>query len=225
MKMIEGEKGRLISKSDARKLIKELFSKANPTQHRFKSAFLGHSEATYKIAKETAVDIINHNPGLGINPLEVAIAGYLHDIGRLLNVNQNFHEIRGALYIKDRGYGLGIAVNKEELERLSQMIISHFIVYEEFLDEDYPGREEFSNIKASLLLPAGIEQQIIVYADLSNLEGREMDFRERLDYIENRQRNNPQFLHALERGKPRIISVCRGVEQLRNLNKPGRQPH
>lgn len=172
----------LISKSDAKRLIEELFSRADPSQHKFKSDFLKHSEATYKIAKKAAIDIINNNPGLEIDPGEVAIAGYLHDIGRLLSVNQSFHEIRGALYLKKKGF-----------KRLSRMIISHFIVYEEFLDGNYPGREEFSNINASLLLPKSIEQQIIVYSDLSNLEGSEMNFRERLRHIENRQKNNPQF--------------------------------
>ncbi len=207
----------LISKSNAKKLIEKLFSNADPRQHRFKSGFLRHSEATYKIAKETAIDIINHNPGLEIDPNEVAIAGYLHDIGRLLSVNQNFHEIRGALYIKNRGYEAGIAENKKDLEGLSGMVISHFIVYEEFLDKCYPGREEFSNIKASLLLPKSIEQQIIVYSDLSNLEGRETNFRERVEHIENRQKDNPHFLNAFERGKPRIIRACTGIEELRKV--------
>jgi len=193
----------LISKSGAKKLIKELFSRADPSQHKFKSDFLRHSEATYEIAKETAIEIINNNPELKIDPGEVAIAGYLHDIGRLLSVNQSLHEIRGALYLKKKGF-----------EMLSRMIISHFIVYEEFLDENYPGREEFSNINASLLLPKSIEQQIIVYSDLSNLEGRKINFRERLKYIENRQKNNPQFLRAFERGKLRIIKVCTEIEEL-----------
>jgi len=135
-----------------------------------------------------------------------------------LSLIKNFNEIRGALYIKNHGYKKGIAKDKGELERLSRMIISHFIVYEEFLDKNYPGREEFSNIPCSLLLPGSIEQQIIVYSDLSNLEGREMNFRERLEHIENRQKNNPQFLHAYKRGKPRIIGVCTGIEELRKGN-------
>jgi len=204
----------LISKSDARKLIEELFSKAHPMQHRFKSGFLRHSEVTFKIAKETTVDVINHSPNLQIYPYEVAIAGYLHDIGRLLNVNQNFHEIRGALYIKNRGYEEGIAGNKGELERLSMMIMPHFIVYEEFLDKKFPGREEFSSIKPPLLLPKSIGQKIIVYSDLSNLDGREMNFRERLKYIQNKRRDCFQFMRAFEKGEPRISKVCEEIERL-----------
>lgn len=205
----------VISKSDARKLMGRVFSKAGPTQHKFRSALLKHSEATYKIAKETSMDLINQNPALEINPCETAIAGYLHDIGRPLNVNQNFHEIRGAEYIRNKGLREGIAVDEKRVERLSGMIISHFIVYEMFQDKTYGGWEEFPGIKASTLLPTDIEQQIIVYSDLSNLEGEVMDFRERLSYIRKNRIQDKRFMHAFNKGEPRISKICEGIEGLR----------
>ncbi|MEA3254490.1 MAG: HD domain-containing protein, partial [Candidatus Altiarchaeota archaeon] len=154
--------GILISKPNAKKLIENLFSKADPTQHRFKPAFLKHADATCEIARKTATDIISRHPELKIDSEMVTIAAYLHDIGRLLNVEQRFHEIRGALYIRDIGCEVGITADKNDLERLSEMIISHFIVYEEFSDGDYILRREFPGITPLFLLPKTIEQQIIV---------------------------------------------------------------
>lgn len=205
----------LISKSDTKKLMEELFSKADQTQDKFKYDFLRHSESTYKIAKETACDIIRNDPKLKIYSYEVAIAGYLHDIGRPLSVNQNFHEIRGALYIKNKGYEVGIAENKRDLERLAQMIMPHFIVYEEFLNKNYSGWGEFSKIDALILLPKSIEQKIIVYADLSNRCGIEMNFRERLKSIRKNRFHDRGFMNAFERGEKRIIEVCEEIELLR----------
>src|SRR3989344_2950846 len=100
--------------------------------------YLAHLSDTYKIASETTNRALIKYPKLNrwLITEQIALAGGLHDIGRVLRKNQLFHELRGAKYIEDNGLEIGVADSIVNIYRIAQMFRSHYVVAEQFADEE-----------------------------------------------------------------------------------------
>lgn len=148
-------------------------------------------------------------------------AGLYHDIGRCLTKdkdNHTYHEIIGARFIEGEGLNLGLASNQEECNELARLIRPHFLVYEQFtmdIPEFSRWKPGLSDTNPELLLPETIGQKIIVYADLTNLNGQIVDFDQRMSDIKDRDRqvDNPR-LKAIEAGEQRLYTIKEHIESL-----------
>ena len=70
-------------------------------------------------------------------------------------------------------------------------------------------KKEFQSIDPYLLLPTTWNQALVVYSELSNINGKRLTPEQRIEELEERYQNDPQFkdplfLKALENGKKRI---------------------
>ena len=172
---------------------------------------LTHFYDTGEIAGEIADD-------LGLNVEEAVLAGYFHDIGRCFTkdkINHAFHEIIGARYFEEKGFGLGIADSQEQCDRISQSFRSHFIVYEQFIMPEYkqwlPGLKDAN---PDLLLPKSWNELVIIYADLTNINGKRISFEDRIaDIKERAKKNDNPRLKALEEAEPRLLTLKKKVEE------------
>lgn len=190
------------------------------------SNYLLHLENTPKVAGETVDDGIHHYPGLKkyLVREELVLSGELHDIGRPLNENQVFHELRGARYLEKKGLELGIADNKNDIYRIAQMFRSHFVVTEQFADdENAEARAEFKSLDSGLLIPRTWQEAIITYADMSNTKGERVPYQERIANIKKKYASgsiatqfNPTLAKAMEKGVDRVFEVCDRVQRLRD---------
>jgi hypothetical protein len=204
--------------------------------------FKKHLVDTAKIAKDTANKIINNHPTfaakLDVNILEAA--GFFHDITKLWK-GRPYHEIDAAKFVIDCGDGLivrdGTASERRfALIKIARIILSDFILYEElnrqsYLNEShYPQHfenaqkdiqflmrkfSEIFNTKLSFLdvvLPYKIDQQILLYADLTNVNGNRLTVEERIADIIARWPDSIKPL--IEQAKPRLFVVAHTVQQL-----------
>lgn len=185
-----------------------------------KDSYLSHLNDTYDIARETVMMAFAHYPCLRehMNIEEVALAGGLHDIGRPLQKNQLFHELRGARLIEQKGLDFGITNNIVDIYRIAQMFRSHGTIYERFIHPDLAEeRKEFEPIGHSLLLPRTLQEAIIVYSDFSNVGGKRISYEERVADIKERYSTTPNSTCsiAIRQGLPRISKVYEKVRKLR----------
>jgi len=172
--------------------------------------FLEHSYNTAKIAEETAKK-------LGLNSEEIFLSGLFHDIGRCFSPDREghtFHEIFGARYVEGQGVSLGIG-SQAECDRIAQSFRSHFLVFEQFGMDEYshwlPGLRDTN---PDLLLPQSWNEIIIVYADLTNLGTKRVDFEERLANIKKRDKlaGNPR-LKVAEEAESRLFTLKKDLEE------------
>jgi len=184
---------------------------------------LTHLSDSYTIAGETVELALANYLSLKtlLKPEEVSLAAGLHDIGRLLRKNQLFHELRGVRYVEERGLEKGVADNLVDVFRIAQMFRSHYIVAEQWTDDEtVDERGEFEPLDSGLLVPRTLNEQIVVYAELSNMDGREVSFRDRIEDIKQRYSDpkwavsNPSLLRIMRRGLPRVIEICERIERL-----------
>jgi len=172
-------------------------------------SFLDHCKLTSMIAGNIA-----HSLGLDSN--ELCIAGCLHDIGRCFTKDQEwhtFHEIIGADYIERNGEELYIGT-ETECYRIAQTIRSHGVVYEQYTMKEYDIYKNGLNVDKRDLLPSSWNELVIVYADLTNTNGKIVPFKQRLDDLKknDKKKNNPR-LHALKKAQKRLLTIKKDMEQ------------
>lgn len=188
-------------------------------------AYLTHLGDSYRIGWETVTDIINRNASLKgqISSERVALACGLHDIGRPLNADQSFHELRGAQFVEERGLELGVSDSVYDVFMIAQMIRPHFVVAEQYADPANAEMvREFEDTHPHLLVPTTWQEAVVVFADLSNNNGRRISYEDRIKDIQTRyspgtkwSESNPSLARALETGLPRVREICERVERLR----------
>ena len=179
--------------------------------------YLSHTNNTYDIAMETADKAILNYPNLEekLRREEVALAGGLHDIGRLLKKDQLFHELRGAKFIEEKGLELRFAASLKDAYRLAQMFRSHFVVFELFTaEENKEKRTEFEMLDSEQLIPKTWQELIIIYSDLTNENGKIVSVQERIRRIQKRYCSSSFYSKVLQRGLPRILKYCEDIEKL-----------
>lgn len=187
--------------------------------------YLIHLSDSYFIAKETVGIVCEKYPQLKnyLSSDEVALAGGLHDIGRPLRKNQLFHELRGAAFIEAYGLEKGVANSTIDVFRIAQMFRPHFLVAEQFNDPDNSHETSaFKYLNSALLIPRTWQEAIVAYAELSNIRGKRISIRQRIEDIEQRYTNDPKYnsntslLRAIQEGVTRIIATCERVEMLKD---------
>jgi hypothetical protein len=187
--------------------------------------YIEHLRDTYEIAGETVDIAVSQYPGLAqyLYREEVALAGGLHDIGRLLRKDQLFHELRGAKYVEQHGLEEGIAGSLSNVYRIAQMFRPHYLVAEHLANPDNEqDKEEYEPLDSCLLVPRTWQEAIIAYADLSNVRGDRMTPQERINDIRYRYTNDPKYkedtpvLKAMEAGFNRVLKVCERVEAIKD---------
>ncbi len=215
--------GRLMNRPGVLDLAKRLMGE-NPDVMKSPENYLFHLADTDKIAEEVVINATSRYPGLNahLNSEEIALAGGLHDIGRPLKENQTFHELRGAKLVEERGLELGIATSQVDLYRIAQMFRSHYVVAEQFADDDNSEeRREFDTLDPMLLVPRTWQEAIVIYSELSNINGGQINFKDRIEDIQARysdqkwSKTNPSLVRAMETGLPRVLRVCERVQALR----------
>ena len=124
----------MIGKKDIVVLARSLIDQ-NPNTLRRPESYLQHIEMTYDIAEQIVKNVLGHYPVIGLHPREVAGAAGLHDIGRPMQGDQTFHELRGAQYIEDHGVEKGVAPSERQVSVIAQMVRPHAFVYEFWQDQ------------------------------------------------------------------------------------------
>ena len=192
----------------------------HPSATDFLERHLLHSGGVYDISKEKTKNICSKYPGLNdkLIPEEIALASGLHDVGRILSANQLFHELRGAEYIEKNALKLGVVDSEIDAYRVAQMFRPHFLVYEQFNDSNnFEARKDFEYLDSSLLLPRTWPEAIVVYSDLSLVDGERVSVDERIIDIERKYSNTSNdIIHSLEKGKTRLLKLAERVEKLEN---------
>ncbi len=192
--------------------------------------------------------------GKVINPDLMRVTGFMHDIGKIW-VGSAYHEITGAHYVLTQGEAVGLVqasdtqLIKELLLRMSSCILSSEYVGRITIGDNFPNnspypkyitkdiikkvatlqkelsqKQRFGQFR-ELAIPNSLEKLILIYADFSNLEGRELKVQERIDELVERykklgKREDEEAayyrVNAKLYGQERagIIALCGIVEQL-----------
>lgn len=211
--------------------------------------FAQHHLDTAKIAYETAASILKHHPFLQreIIPEEIRTAGYVHDLKKTIT-GTPLHEIPTAYEILTNPQ-LELVIGGTETERASALkriagiIPPDFGLYEsikgEFLPEKdslYPLNDErraelaylIKNISTDghaltleeFALPLRLDQQITLYADLTNVEGKVVPIGQRMDEVAKRygdahsKYHDPIYTQLVELVRPRILVVDANIRGL-----------
>lgn len=185
-----------------------------------------HLPDTYDISYELANILLGNYPQLEdiLDPLLIAAAGGLHDVGRALKENQAFHEVRGARYIRDNAIRLGLASNIEGAIKLALIFQPHGCVYECLDIEDSEFQNPLQELEAQEplipreLIPLTISQAIISYAEMAN-SGKKLGERTepatRLNEAAQRYSNQGSKRgKAIINGTPRRLAMCEQIELL-----------
>jgi hypothetical protein len=183
----------------------------------YNPGLMQHLSDSYDIAFEVAGKVYDNNIYLrkSMDSREVALAGGLHDIGRPLQDDQLFHELRGADYIEKNGVHENIANFYDDAYRIAQMIRPHGFVWEQFNDEaNTAARKEFEYLNPTLLLPRTIPEMIVTYADLTNLDGKRISMEERLDELKDRSRKDPGRLRAMKKARLRLMDLNMTIDNV-----------
>jgi hypothetical protein len=190
---------------------------------RITNRLISHLETTYDAAEIIVDEILFNNSFLKdkLKKQEITAAAGLHDIGRTLCENQLFHELRGANFIENKGLELNIADSLEEIYRLAQMIRSHGFVAEQFIDwENKKEAAEFSYLNLKLLYPRTLQEIIVTYSDLINVNGKTCEVKERINKIKERYNHRPNsmdrsFINAAEKSLLEFLKYVDNIERLR----------
>ena len=202
----------------AKRLVEE-----NPHNLNDSENYLLHLSDTYLIAEEIVNGVIKIYPRLNERLIseEVSLAAGLHDIGRSLRKNQLFHELRGARYIEENGLEIGVTDSITDVYRIAQMFRPHYVVAEQFDDEENKEeRKEFEPLDSRLLTPRTWQEAIVVYSELSNVHGGRIPIQKRIDDIWERYKDpklnstNPSLLRCMKKGLPRVLETCEAVQKL-----------
>jgi len=126
-------------------------------------AYLKHLGDVYDLAREVTSNILKHYQ-VPLTVEEIAFAAGLHDIGRPLQKDQTFHELRGAQFWEEQGTKKSFEAR--DVYRIAQMFRPHAFVYEFSIDPEFSHiqQEEFG-VDTSLLLPRTWSEAIVAYSD------------------------------------------------------------
>ena len=187
--------------------------------------WLLHLGDSFDIGGETVKRITHRYPGLKehLNEEEGSVSSGLHDIGRVFRKNQLFHELEGARFVEKHGLGL-VAESLADVYRLAQMFRPHYVVAEQWADDENKAeRAKFEPLDSRLLIPRTWQEAIVVYSELSNMRGERVPVQKRVEDVRKRYSTDPKYMNsspsvvrAMEKGLPRVLETCEMVQRLRN---------
>jgi putative nucleotidyltransferase with HDIG domain len=198
-----------INTVEAFRIVEEIFYENRSRFHGL-DKLLSHSYSTGEICKEFA-------PLFNLDPVELAVAGYFHDIGRCFTKDTNnhiFHEIVGANYFENNAISLGITNTQEEAANIAQYFRSHFVVYEQFtMPEFQQWLQELEEIDSSNLKPKSSAEMLVTYSDLININGNRVSFKQRIEDMKTKDEvsSNPR-LKAIDRAEKRLYALRDSIE-------------
>ena len=102
---------------DAENFLDQHIAKSNTIKN--PDAYKNHCKFISKIIHDTVKSIKEKNPNINIDPVEMEIAGILHDIGNCISNDTLHHPIIGSNYLKSLG-----------LERIAKIIKTHNFIKE-----------------------------------------------------------------------------------------------
>lgn len=188
--------------------------------------FLSHIGSVYDISRETAENIRGYYPEVPLNIDEVAFAGGIHDIGRILScgeLGQLGHEIRSAKWAEENRIKI-MGGSFETARKIAQSVRSHGTIYEQWnlvresdLERFNLLVDEFGNMNPYLLVPRTWEEAIIFYSDVCNKNGKrvssEYKIKETIERYSKLDKPEDVFVvKAHQIGKQRMINFCKFVE-------------
>jgi hypothetical protein len=213
--------------------------------------FTQHCIDTGRIAYEVANKIRAKHPSLAscLNPDELRVEGYMHDFSKPAE-GVEFHEIGAAHQILRQGAReLGLVTGGTESQRvvalrgIASLVPPDFALFESLGGRDYPNNSAFPNkIEAfrerveelrrelvpgkvltveELALPLTLAQQVALYADLTNLNGKAVSVESRITELEQRYATlgrgyNPVYAELARKIRPRILTVSSFIDGLLN---------
>jgi len=199
----------------ARKLVE-----ANPDNLNDPDDYFKHIGQVYDLAEGVVKNILARYPNIPLIGEEVSLASGLHDIGRPLQKDQIFHELRGANYTEQEGLEKEVAGSLRDIYRIAQMFRSHGFAYEYWQDSECAeSRKEFEPLEASLLVPRTWQESIVTYSDLTSQDGERIKVKDRINELFNRHKNDPKYqngivVRAATAGLNRILELAERVEAL-----------
>ncbi len=215
---------KLMNKQGVLDLAKRLIDE-NPRNIPSPEVYLSHLGDAYDNTRKVVNEICFNYPILKniLDVEEISLAGGLHDIGKPFKKDKLFHELIGARYIEQNGLQLGVADNLVAVYRIAQMFRSHCVVLEQFAEENHKKqRRDFESLDTNLLIPRTWQEKIVVYSELTIVNGKRISFQEKMQDFKRRYtpgselaKTNPTFLESLEKALPRLVEVCERVERLR----------
>lgn len=201
----------------------------------------------YEVAKKI---IENHpSLAAQINPDVIKTQGYMHDFSKIYE-GQKYHEIGTAFLVLTKGdTELELLCGGEQSERnyllkeIASLIPPDYALFDELGGKNFPDaalypdkigdfmerldflRRVLSKTDSKLsieefALPLTIGQQIALYADLTNADGKRVSVQERMTELQVRYKdpkrgyNNPVYAEVTDIIRPRIIVVANTIENL-----------
>jgi len=201
--------------SCARKLIE-----ANPDNLNDPDNYINHLAQVYDLTKEVVTNIVAKYPNIPLIEEEISMASGLHDIGRPLQKDQTFHELRGAEYIEKKGLKEGVASSLKDICRVAQMFRSHGFAYEQWNDaECVKNKKEFEPLETCLIVPRTWQEAIVTYSDLISRNGERVDGEDKLNEVLQRYSGDPRYqdetvIRTINLGYNRILELEERVNAL-----------
>lgn len=184
-----------------------------------------------------------------VSPNILRVAGYMHDFSKIFEGGE-YHEVGTAHLVLTRGdQDLGLisggtqSERKQTLKKIASIILSDYALFEALGGNDYPNNpaypSRFPSFKSrveqlrkdlsptnstltieQLALPFTLNQQIGLYADLTNLDGERTPIQKRISEIEQRYGDkkgkfyDPVYAELTRKIRPRILIVGATIENL-----------
>ncbi|MDD5193914.1 MAG: hypothetical protein PHF67_05005 [Candidatus Nanoarchaeia archaeon] len=235
-----------ITETAARALI-ESEVRANTVKN--STDFANHLIDTGRIAYDVARQIMEKHPSLApqINPDWLRVEGYFHDFGKIKE-GGNYHEVSTAHTLLTSGEEMGLVTGGSHAERIQALkgialiVPPDFALFEALGEYDYPEgavypddigkfKDRVEQLRRDLsyngnpltieefALPFKLDQQIGLYADLTNVNGKRVSVSERVAEIAERYGSpgkfyDPLYAGLVKRIRPRIMVVGNTIEAL-----------
>ena len=106
---------------------------ANPNTLNNPDGYLTHLSQVHDLARDVVENIHSKYKLIPLILEEVSLAAGLHDIGRPLQKDQTFHELRGAKYIEENGLTKMVAPYINDVYRIAQIFIKNPFKINQFL--------------------------------------------------------------------------------------------
>ena len=238
----EGAKDLILSETKANLDKGFIYDSEGFAKHCLDTARIGYKVAQKIIKKHPTLQTL-------INPELIRVQGYMHDFSKIYE-GQKYHEIGTTSLVLQEGdtnlkliNGGSKSERKLLLQEMASLIPPDYALFEELGGNNFPDgalykdliekflpriehlRENLSPSKKILsmeefAIPKSLNQQIALYADLTNINGRRVSVQKRMTELQKRYRDaekpfyNPIYAEVTDIIRPRIIVIANTIENL-----------
>lgn len=143
------------------------------------------------------MNTLNQTPEIGINKLEMRIAGLWHDIGRCISYDGLHHPIIGAEFLE-----------QQEYECIAKIIRTHNFI------KEIVEKTKYKDINPKSLEVTTWNEALITHASMICGNGRVITFDEKLK--QQRDKRDVFFRKVSEKGEARVRDIYDSVEKLKS---------